>query len=676
VTDDHSAHAERERRDRILDAVGFSAARLLQPGSWHAHVQDVLAHFGEATEVARVWIVRSEAEPDGNARVFVPYHWTIPGSEVAEDSPFFKGVRLPQLGLGWLEAEMAAGRPVTARVRDLPESEQAYPTRMGSRAFAAVPIFVAGAYWGFFGFGETRYERVWSAAELDALKTAAAVLGAAIEREQADRALRESEERFERLSAAAFEGIGITEGGVVVDANEQMAAMLGCPLDEFIGRSVQDFVAPEHLETVRSRVLAGSEEPYQHLARRADGSVFPVEVRARAIRYRGRAVRVSAVRDVSERVEAEERQRRLEADLKLAVEQWRETFDALDLGIVIADPDARIIRLNRRAVELAGPHSSSDLRGRRLEELADREPWRAAVSLHQRVGERRTSLVTQAWDVSSGRWFFLLGSLWARDAAQLDWRILTFRDVTEIRAVQDQLRRAKTMEALGSLVAGVAHEVRNPLFSISATLDALEGELKDSPAFAEYAGLLRAQVGRLTQLMRDLLDYGRPSVLRRAPARLGDVVRRAVRSCAALSRQHGVNVQEDVPRDLPAIEVDATRLEQALENLVANAIQHAPPGSVVTVQGRVESDGGSALARCTVEDEGPGLSPAALERVFEPFFTRRRGGTGLGLSIVQRAAEAHGGSVSAENRPGGGARFTLVLPVGAAVGPDAVDRHA
>src|SRR6185503_396296 len=309
----------------------------------------------------------------------------------------------------------------------------------------------------------TRYERTWSAPEVEALKAAAAVLGAAIERERADEALRESEERFERLAAASFEGIAITEGELVVDANGQMADMLGCALDALIGRGVQQFVAPEDVDLVRSHLMAGAEEPYRHLAQRADGSRFPVEVRGRGMRYRGRPVRVSAVRDMSERVDAEQRQRRLEADLKLSVEQWRETFDALDLGIVIVDPEGRIVRLNRKALELAAAHSIPELLGRRLDDLADREPWQAVLSLHRRVGERRTSLVTQARDEASGRWFFLLGSLWTRDAANPGWRILTFRDVTEIRAVQEQLRHAKTMEALGSLVAGVAHEVRNPL---------------------------------------------------------------------------------------------------------------------------------------------------------------------------------------------------------------------
>jgi len=122
-------------------------------------------------------------------------------------------------------------------------------------------------------------------------------------------------------------------------------------------------------------------------------------------------------------------------------------------------------------------------------------------------------------------------------------------------------------------------------------------------------------------------------------------------------------VEADVPEDLPVIEVDGVGVEQALQNLVANAVQHSPIGSAVRVKGSLDATGEKPRIRCTVDDEGPGLPEGDAARIFEPFFSRRKGGTGLGLSIVQRVAEAHGGDVTAESRPGSGARFTLLLPV-------------
>jgi signal transduction histidine kinase len=125
-----------------------------------------------------------------------------------------------------------------------------------------------------------------------------------------------------------------------------------------------------------------------------------------------------------------------------------------------------------------------------------------------------------------------------------------------------------------------------------------------------------------------------------------------------------VRVEDEVPPDLPALDGEGARLEQALENLLANAIQHAPPGSSVRVRAAPDVLDGRPAMRCTVEDDGPGIAPEDMERLFDPFFSRRKGGTGLGLSIVHRVAEAHGGTVTAENRAQGGARFTLFLPLG------------
>jgi signal transduction histidine kinase len=149
------------------------------------------------------------------------------------------------------------------------------------------------------------------------------------------------------------------------------------------------------------------------------------------------------------------------------------------------------------------------------------------------------------------------------------------------------------------------------------------------------------------------------------PTDLAEVVRRATRACAMLLQERRVTVREQLKPGLPRLDVDGARIEQALENLLANAIQHSPEGGVVTVRGELETSDGERFVRCAVEDQGRGIAVEDMARVFEPFFTRRRGGTGLGLPIVRRIISAHGGRAYAGNLREGGACFTLWLPVSA-----------
>jgi signal transduction histidine kinase len=240
-------------------------------------------------------------------------------------------------------------------------------------------------------------------------------------------------------------------------------------------------------------------------------------------------------------------------------------------------------------------------------------------------------------------------------------RVTAVRDVSERHRLEAELRRRETLAAMGSLVAGVAHEVRTPLFSLSATLDALEAGAGTPDQQHELKDLLRSQVRRLANLMQDLLDYGRPPRLKLARAGIGEPVQRAVRSCGALASKSAVGLALDMPEGLPQVDADLGRLEQVFENLLANALQHAPRGSTVRVTVRPTTAPPAGLS-CAVEDDGPGLLASDVEHVFEPFFSRRKGGTGMGLAIAHRLVEAHGGALTAGNRAGAGAVFTVFLP--------------
>jgi signal transduction histidine kinase len=246
----------------------------------------------------------------------------------------------------------------------------------------------------------------------------------------------------------------------------------------------------------------------------------------------------------------------------------------------------------------------------------------------------------------------------------------TLLDITARKRAEEEklrleaaLRRSEMMAAMGALVGGVAHEVRNPIFGMTATLDAVEARFAERPELTAYLEVLRGELNRLSDLMRELLEYGRPYAHELTPDSIGSVIEAAVAACAGAAKEAGIDI---VTTGLPLatrVPMERGRLQQVFENLVRNALQFAPRGSRVEVTARETQHDDAACVECVVADRGPGIAEEDLKSLFEPFFSRRRGGTGLGLSIVHRIVEEHRGAVIAANRQGGGAMMTVRLPV-------------
>jgi PAS domain S-box-containing protein len=359
--------------------------------------------------------------------------------------------------------------------------------------------------------------------------------------------------------------------------------------------------------------------------------------------------------DVTER-------RRLESDLRRAAVEWRETFDGLPIGVLVVDADARVVRANRTAVEQSGCRTWAEIIDRPLSRLGPGEPWAALVELASEARHGAAPPAREVADALTRRTWVVSARVQQTEAEGPARAVLNFQDVTETVRLKEQLRQSETMAEIGSIVAGVAHEVRNPLFSISATLDAFESRFRGTEGYDRYLGVLRGEIVRLTTLMKDLLDFGRPSRPDFGECRMEEVVETAVSTCAPMARHRQVEVRwRRGSRLLPPVLADAARITQVLQNLIENAVHFSPPGGHVEIAlgaGQLE---GSPFVECTVKDSGPGFDPRDLSRLFEPFFTRRRGGTGLGLSIVKRIVYDHGGEVTAENHPDGGAVVRVTL---------------
>lgn len=230
--------------------------------------------------------------------------------------------------------------------------------------------------------------------------------------------------------------------------------------------------------------------------------------------------------------------------------------------------------------------------------------------------------------------------------------------------LERELRKNERLSALGRVVAGVAHEVRNPLSAIRLKAQ-LAGRSSYPPEkLAETFDVIKAEIDRLDLLVRRLLELGGQQTSEKHPVDLGELINQRVALFRDLGSRAGVQItSNDIPERL-VIEGDRDRLGQVMDNIIQNAIEAMPEGGELSINCvRAQAADGSPGARISFDDTGPGISASAQEHIFEPFFTGRDSGTGLGLAIARSIVEEHGGSIVFANRDGRGASFVIEFPL-------------
>jgi signal transduction histidine kinase len=225
------------------------------------------------------------------------------------------------------------------------------------------------------------------------------------------------------------------------------------------------------------------------------------------------------------------------------------------------------------------------------------------------------------------------------------------------------LQQATRLSTVGTLAAELAHEIRNPLVAVQTFLQLLPERLDDPEVTVELRGVALTELQRVARLLNELLGMARASVATFAATDLEVLVEQVVRFLQVSARKKEV-VLERVGDRLPTGAADASRLKQALVNLVLNAIQASPAGRTVTVATHTEVDAaGRPIVEIAVCDEGAGIPEAERESIFHPFFTTKDNGTGLGLPVTRQIVSDHGGSISVDGVVGCGATFVIRLPL-------------
>jgi two-component system sensor histidine kinase HydH len=238
--------------------------------------------------------------------------------------------------------------------------------------------------------------------------------------------------------------------------------------------------------------------------------------------------------------------------------------------------------------------------------------------------------------------------------------VVLLRDITEIQHLKKEIARSQRLASLGSLAAGVAHELRNPLSSIKGFATYFRERYRDNPEDEKTAGIMIQEVDRLNRVIGQLLDYARPMTMHRQETPIQSIIQHTFRMIEQQAREKGVVLQANLPANIPAVGVDPDRMKQVFLNLYLNALDAMEVGDVLSV---TLTDLPGEHIRIEVGDTGVGIAPEDLGRIFDPYFTTKPSGAGLGLAIVQKIIDSHGGDIQVESTPGRGTMVAIQLPI-------------
>ncbi len=641
------------RRDNILKAVYLFTEQFLRMGLTESSIEPILEELGHADEVSRVYVFENHTRDDGTPVTSHRYEWVSPGIDRQKTNPDLQKMPWVEAGFGrWMET-LGKGELIYGNVEDLPETEIALLSAQNIISIMVAPIFVGDSWWGFIGFDDCRARREWSPVEIEALKTAANIIGAAIQRKQAEEAVLDSEKKYRLVVDNANEGIVITQDGMLKFVNPKVKEYTGFSGKNFKTESLIDYIHPDDREMViehHRKRLAGEEKPRIYSMRMIDreGNTRWIQNNGVLVEWEGRPATLNFLLDITDRKQA------LDA-LAESEEKYRQLFESDSDAVMIFDAETlRFEDANPATLNLFG-YSKEEFLALTVEDIsAEKEKTRSAVEKVSHDETPSMKIPLRNFTRKDGSQFpgeISVGKFFSGGRQKI---ISAVRDITE-RIQADEKIRALTQELIKvqenerNRIARYLHDhVAQDLSTLKIGLETLFDEPqkltpKKKKKISEISRVLQESISSVRDLSYDL----RPPGIQQ----LG-IGRTVYQYCEDFAESNNISVDYYSAgiKDLKLEFDTAINLYRLIQEALNNIRMHAEADQVIV---RLVASSPNIILR--IEDNGKGFD---VERRLAKALKEKR----MGLSNMEERVSLLQGTMNIKSQPSKGTRIFIEVP--------------
>ncbi|CAM3483669.1 sporulation two-component system sensor histidine kinase KinE [Aeromicrobium ponti] len=465
-----------------------------------------------------------------------------------------------------------------------------------------------------------------------------------------EKKVKKNEELYTDLFIEALDGIIFWRGsGKIIDANESACRIFECTHDELLQKRLDDFVYEknERYKRIVKNLFDKGGIRDELFFLMPNGQIKSLEFTVKLNSVEG--YHMTIFRNVSER-------HRMEKELRESELKFRRIFEGALEGILLWNDQFQIVDINQSGQRML-QMSKDELIGVSLHSILNdcnitNDELNQQINSIKNDGQSDGSL---SITLKSGRKKYFEFSNKHNVFSNLS--MTTFKDITEKLEMEEQLRKSDTLNVIGELAAGIAHEIRNPMTALKGFIQLLEDSIEEDHSM--YFNVITTELSRIDSIINEFLILAKPQAVKFVQKDIAQIMKETVELLSAQAVLHNVQFRIYYEKELPLVFCEPNQMKKVFINIIKNAIEVMPKGGYITVSLQACGDN---KVKVSIRDEGSGIPGHKIKKLGEPFYTTKERGTGLGLMVTYKIIEEHKGTIEVESKLGKGTVFHIYLP--------------